>query len=141
MSRRGCHASEGSSLVEVLIATAILATALATLAGLFAGAVETNLTARYRAYTAILAVQKTEELVASRESLGTSAASGDELVDWSGAVARSDSGNDAGVFLRRWRIERNDSGTARIHVEVVRRHAGLLSPERTTLSTMVWSGP
>jgi Tfp pilus assembly protein PilV len=133
-------ATDGSSLVEVLIAASILATALATLAGLFARAIETNLTARDRAGTTILAVQKVEELIASRGSLGPAAANGEELIDWNGVVAGVESGNGA-VFVRRWRVEHAGSGTARVHVEVVSRRAGLLSPERTALWTMVRSGP
>jgi type II secretory pathway pseudopilin PulG len=52
----------GFSLLEVLIATAMLATAVVSLAGLFAVATRSNLASRGTTYAAILAAQKLEEL-------------------------------------------------------------------------------
>jgi type II secretory pathway pseudopilin PulG len=55
-------ADGGFSLVEVLVATGLLATALVTLAQLFAISTSSNLTARHVSYATVLAEQKVEEL-------------------------------------------------------------------------------
>jgi prepilin-type N-terminal cleavage/methylation domain-containing protein len=52
----------GFSLVEVLVATLLLATALTTLGQLFALSARSNIGARSTTYTAMLAQQKLEEL-------------------------------------------------------------------------------
>lgn len=52
----------GFSLIEVLIATLLLATALTTLGQLFALSARSNIGARSTTYTAMLAQQKLEEL-------------------------------------------------------------------------------
>jgi type II secretory pathway pseudopilin PulG len=52
----------GFSLVEVLVATLLLATSLVTLAQLFALSTQSNIGARNTTFTAILAQQKLEEL-------------------------------------------------------------------------------
>jgi prepilin-type N-terminal cleavage/methylation domain-containing protein len=52
----------GFSLVEVMVATGIVATTLMTLAQLFAVAVRANIDSRTTTYTAVLAEQKLEEL-------------------------------------------------------------------------------
>ena len=56
------HAEAGFSLVETLVATAILASALVALAELFGIAVKTNQTSRTNTFAAILAEQKIEQL-------------------------------------------------------------------------------
>jgi hypothetical protein len=61
-SARSRFSADGFSLVEVLVATGLLATALVTLAQLFALSTSTNLTARHVSYTTVLAQQKLEEL-------------------------------------------------------------------------------
>jgi type II secretory pathway pseudopilin PulG len=57
--RRG---DEGSSLVEVMVATGLLATSLVTLAQLFGMATRSNIASRSTTYAAVLAQQKVEEL-------------------------------------------------------------------------------
>jgi hypothetical protein len=52
----------GFSLIEVLVATVLLATAVVTLAQMFAVSSRSNLSARNSSYTTILAEQKVEEL-------------------------------------------------------------------------------
>jgi len=54
--------SYGFSLVETLVATTLMATAIVTLAELFALSTRTNVSARNTTYAAILAEQKMEEL-------------------------------------------------------------------------------
>ena len=59
---RSFSSSDGFSLAEVMVATALLATALVTLAQLFAVSTRTNLGSRNTTYAAVLAEQKLEEL-------------------------------------------------------------------------------
>jgi prepilin-type N-terminal cleavage/methylation domain-containing protein len=61
-SRSSASSAAGFSLVEVLIATVILAVALVSLAQLFALSTRSNMSARNTTYTAVLAQQKLEEL-------------------------------------------------------------------------------
>ena len=59
------HRVDGFSLVEVLIATGLLATAIAALAQVFAVATRSNVEARDTTYATVLAAQKLEELRAA----------------------------------------------------------------------------
>ena len=61
-SRSSASGESGFSLIEVLIATLILAIALVSLAQLFALSTKSNMGARNTTYTAVLAQQKLEEL-------------------------------------------------------------------------------
>ena len=61
-SRSSASSASGFSLIEVLIATLILAIALVSLAQLFAMSTRSNLGARNTTHTAVLAPQKLEEL-------------------------------------------------------------------------------
>jgi type II secretory pathway pseudopilin PulG len=61
-SRSSSSSAAGFSLIEVLIATLLLATALVTLAQLFGMATRSNIGARNTTYSAVLAQQKLEEL-------------------------------------------------------------------------------
>lgn len=61
-SRSSASSASGFSLIEVLIATLIMAIALVSLAQLFAMSTRTNMGARNTTYTAVLAQQKLEEL-------------------------------------------------------------------------------
>ena len=60
-ARRGASNS-GFSLLEVMVATALLATALVSLAQLFGMATRSNIGSRNTTYAAVLAQQKLEEL-------------------------------------------------------------------------------
>src|SRR5688572_19758438 len=59
---RSSDSAAGFSLIEVLIATMLLATALVMLAQLFALSTQSNIGARNTTFTAVLAQQKLEEL-------------------------------------------------------------------------------
>ena len=59
---RSSDSAAGFSLVEVLIATMLLATALVMLAQLFVLSTQSNIGARNTTFTAVLAQQKLEEL-------------------------------------------------------------------------------
>jgi prepilin-type N-terminal cleavage/methylation domain-containing protein len=87
MSPRGCES--GFSLLEVLIASSLLAGALVSLAQLFSLAVRSNVTSREITYAATLAAQKVEEL---------------RSLDWSFDAAGaqvSDSVTDTSVYPER----------------------------------------
>ena len=62
---RGSNGGEGFSLIEVLVATGILAVALSGLAPIFLVAARANVDARHSTYAAVLAAQKIEELRAA----------------------------------------------------------------------------
>src|SRR5436190_19848331 len=61
-SNNAYQADAGFSLVEVMFATAMLATALVALAQLFAVATKSNMVARNGTFTQVLAEQKMEQL-------------------------------------------------------------------------------
>jgi type II secretory pathway pseudopilin PulG len=62
LAKSRSSSESGFSLIEVLVATGLLATALVTLAQLFAYSTRSNVAARTGSYTSILAEQKVEEL-------------------------------------------------------------------------------
>jgi prepilin-type N-terminal cleavage/methylation domain-containing protein len=62
LARRGASNAAGFSLLEVLVATALLASALVSLAQLFAMSTKSNIGSRNTTYAAVLAQQKLEEL-------------------------------------------------------------------------------
>ena len=62
MAKSNSSSNAGFSLLEVLVATAILATALVSLAQLFALSTRSNIGSRNTTYASILAQQKLEEL-------------------------------------------------------------------------------
>src|SRR3954454_23037598 len=65
MTERRLSTDGGFSLVEVLVATGLLAGSLVTLASLFGIAMRSNLAARNVTYGTVLAQQKVEELRAT----------------------------------------------------------------------------
>lgn len=62
LAKFNSSSNAGFSLVETLVATTLMATAIATLAQLFALSTRTNVSAHYTTYAAVLAQQKMEEL-------------------------------------------------------------------------------
>ena len=62
MAKSNSSSNAGFSLLEVLVATALLASALVSLAQLFAMATKSNIGSRNTTYAAVLAQQKLEEL-------------------------------------------------------------------------------
>src|SRR5687768_2776638 len=138
------YREDGTSLIEVMVATGILVVALVSLAQLLTTAIRDNLTARNATYATILAGQKIEELRALAWS-----ADGEGFALSDPALSRSPSGtlttNTAGfvdyldqfghllgdgtdppegaVYTRRWAIEPspdNPADTLVIQVVVTR---------------------
>ncbi len=138
--------SDGFSLVEVLVAVGLMATALTTLASLFALSIESNLASRHRTYAAVLAQQKLEELRADAwESYSGQPSTGLDYVDLEGkvvGVGADPSGR--GVYARRWSIEPlpADPGNAVIiQVEAARKSSGLSPLDRSRVVTVKTKKP
>jgi Tfp pilus assembly protein PilV len=140
MQRQSVCPEAGFSLVEVLVAAGILATALVSIAALFPRAVEVNLAARTRVHATILAVQKIEELRASVSSSDAVAGSGEDRVAWSGETAEG-SGPGVSAFVRRWQLASATSGFVLLRVQVTGPPTGILSQERAEVTTFVRVGP
>lgn len=60
--KRSSSGQAGFSLIEVLVATAIMATGVLTMAGMFGLATKSNLSGRSNTYATVLAEQKLEQL-------------------------------------------------------------------------------
>ena len=83
----GFDRADGFSLVEVMVATGLLVTAVVTLAHVYTVATQANLASRHATYATILAAQKIEEF---RASPPTDATRAEDRV---------------GVYTRQWSIE------------------------------------
>jgi prepilin-type N-terminal cleavage/methylation domain-containing protein len=113
--------ADGFSLVEVLMAIALLAGALASLAQLLAMAVRANASAEATTLSAVLAVQKMEQLRGEGllgppgGSLQADAAGFADYLDAEGAAAAGD-GSRGVSFVRRWVVEAApfDPGRSRV---------------------------
>jgi Tfp pilus assembly protein PilV len=124
--RRKSHDAAGFSVVETLVAVAILAGALASLAQLFGVAAAANQRARRTTVATLLASQKMEELrsLPWDAALGPSPAGSlqtgvDGYYDFFDARCQQfdSSSAPAGVaFIRRWSIERLSADPGRANV-------------------------
>ena len=130
----GVRLDGGFSLVEVMIATTLLATSLAALAELFAISVSNNTVARNGTFTAVLAAQKMEQLRGSADlapsTVNTLQANTDGYVDYldpngnpleGGTVIPNNT-----AYIRRWYIEplpTSLNNTLVLQVLVTRRRA------------------
>jgi Tfp pilus assembly protein PilV len=102
----------GSTLIEAVVAIAILATAVVSLAGLVSVAVRTIALTRERTVAAILAAQKLEELFVATRPLSQSppdAVSHDEAgfvdyLDAAGVVVSGGAAARSVVYVRRWAV-------------------------------------
>ena len=102
--------TSGTSLIEAIVATAVVATAIATLAGLLSLAAHTVMLGRDRTLAAIHAQAKLESLRASRASMAASPSDAlthnvsgwSEFLDMDGRRAGHDAGYAGAVFVRRW---------------------------------------
>jgi prepilin-type N-terminal cleavage/methylation domain-containing protein len=123
MTRSGGNA--GFSLIEVLIAAAVLASALAGLAMILPRALDATRESGERFTATMAARQKLDELLTSVNATGF-APSGEDVVALSGA----------GRFERRWRIEAAEGGAGPLAIRVEVRRAGAGIAGRTTLATL-----
>jgi prepilin-type N-terminal cleavage/methylation domain-containing protein len=129
----GVSENSGFSLIEVMIATVLLATALTALAELFAVSVRNNVVAKHGTFAAALAAQKIEQLrgdgrMASSSS-NTLQVSTDGYVDFldpNGTVL-GNAGTaipDGTAYIRRWSVDPSPAGSAFvIQVLVTRRRS------------------
>ena len=97
--RHRADTEHGFSLIEVLIASGILAAAAVALSGLCVLSVEALLAARQRSVAAILATARLEELLADPDALRD----GVDGSDWVGpsGMGQPDAG---GGYQRHWRV-------------------------------------
>jgi prepilin-type N-terminal cleavage/methylation domain-containing protein len=124
---------EGFSLIEVLVATTVVAAGLGALAQLAIGAIRTNERARHESFAVLTASEKLEQLRSAAwagdvlqlapspdESLEANTAGYFEILDRGGTLVIEPDEN--GLYVRRWSIEGNaDPDLFRIHVVVERR--------------------
>ena len=99
--------ARGFSLVETLIATALMATALVSIAHFIGGAAQSGTAARTRALAALMAAQKMEEIrVVSWNDVAVMPPAGVEYLDVSGHARCPDADVPCGdaVFVRRWSV-------------------------------------
>jgi len=130
-------ATEGFSLVEVLIATGILITAAAAIPQLFMAATRANVEAGAITWATTLAAQKLEEL----EAQSSLDAIGDESVDYLDSSGALDvPGSPPPAYRRRWWIEPlpwAPEGTLVLGVAVSRyREGDDATPETVELVTL-----
>ena len=104
--------SAGSSLVEVIVATALLATSLVAAAQLAAAAIGSNVASRTTTYTTTLAAQKLEQLRSEGEIapsppdvLEEDTPGYVDYVDAWGAALEGGSPPDGAIYVRRWAVE------------------------------------
>jgi hypothetical protein len=104
--------SAGTGLIEAVIATAVVATALGVLAGLSMVAARAIMTARDRSLAVIHAQTKLERLrtqpvaspVSPPDALERDVAGNVEYLDASGRVNGEGNPAERRVFVRRWRV-------------------------------------
>lgn len=111
----------GFTLVETVIATSLLATALVALAQFVGAAVETGAAARARGATALMAIQKMEQLRALPwTAVAALPVHSTDFLDASGHERCSGSSTPCGdaVFARRWSATTAPFSTGVVLIEV-----------------------
>jgi hypothetical protein len=111
------RANDGSTLVEVLVATLVLVTSVLGVAQLFLLAAATNAAARDTTITTTLAAQKVEQLLSSHRE---DASLIDHVDRWGQVVGTAESPPANAAFTRRWSIEPLSADTVVISVRVGR---------------------
>jgi hypothetical protein len=109
---------DGTTLIEVLVATLVLVSGILGIAQLFLVAAAANAAARDSTVAATLAAQKIEQL------LSTDLSGGSGLVDhvdlWGRVVGTGESPPSSAIYTRRWSIEPLSAETVAIRVRVGR---------------------
>ena len=109
------HCDErGFSLIEVVIATGILGTALITVAALLTMSTDALLAARQRTAAAALASARLEELLADTAALRAGVESSDQVNDAGGVEPRA-----SGWFHREWSVRASAAFPDRLVVATV----------------------
>jgi len=137
------RANDGSSLIEVLVATLVLVTGVLGIAQLFLMAAATNAAARDTTIIATLAAQKIEQL------RSTDLAEATGLVDhvdmWGQVVSTAESPPANAIYTRRWSIEPLSADTFSIRVRVGRSDrrggSGPMAGETRVLAVAHARGP
>jgi Tfp pilus assembly protein PilV len=112
------RANNGSSLIEVLVATLVLVTGVLGIAQLFLIAAATNAAARDATIVATLAAQKIEQLRSTDPAEATGLV--DHVDRWGQVVGTAESPPANAVYTRRWSIEPLSADTVVIRVRVGR---------------------
>jgi len=112
------RANDGSSLVEVLVATLVLVTGVLGVAQLFLIAAVTNAAARDTTMATTLAAQKVEQLLST--DLVEESGRIDHVDRWGQVVGTAESPPANAVYTRRWAIEPLSAETVAIRVRVGR---------------------
>ena len=103
----------GFALIEVLVATGIVAAGLVSLAQLMAGAVAVNAAARHDTVASMLAAQKVEEL---RTGSVLPIESVEQVDAWGRVIGSGESRPPGATHTRRWTIRPVPSGPPRLVV-------------------------
>jgi prepilin-type N-terminal cleavage/methylation domain-containing protein len=93
----------GFSLVEVLVASALLVGAITTLAHVFVFAARANVEAQYATYATVLAMQKMEELRST--SMPIEILDAVDYADFRGDVLIEGGDSARAAYERRWTVE------------------------------------
>jgi prepilin-type N-terminal cleavage/methylation domain-containing protein len=135
----------GFSLLEVLVAVALLAGALTSLAQLFAIATDANANASRTTVSAVIAAQKMEELrgagadlsMFSAGSLTTNTSGYCDFFDASGRLLAVDvAPSEGAVYVRRWSVEPLATDAEARVLQVVVSRSSATGEARTQ-----WPGP
>lgn len=135
----------GLGLVEVLIATGLLATLVAGLGSVLAASTRSVLAARHRTSALILAVDQVERL-RGEIGRGQRPASGSDYLDRSGRpLSRRSTGPTERMFVRAWQVRRHSRAGGVFTVDVMvapvrsgeRLVAGVPPPDGARLLTLV----
>jgi Tfp pilus assembly protein PilV len=112
------RANDGSTLVEVLVATLVLVTGVLGVAQLFLIAAAANAAARDTTVTTTLAAQKVEQLLSAELSAATGLV--DHVDMWGRVVGTGESPPANALYTRRWSFEPLSADTVAIRVRVGR---------------------
>jgi Tfp pilus assembly protein PilV len=130
------RADNGSSLIEVLVATVVLVAGVLGIAQLFLMAAAMNAAAQDTTIVATLAAQKIEQLRST--DLAAETGRVDHVDTWGQVVSTTDSPPANAVYTRRWSIEPLSADTVAIRVRVGRSDrtggAGVMAGETRVLS-------
>jgi hypothetical protein len=122
---------DGSSLIEVLVATLVLVSGVLAIAQLFLIAAATNAAARDGTVATTLASQKVEQLIST--DFPDAAGRVDHVDRWGRVVGSGESPPSNAIYTRRWSIEPLSPDSFAIRVRVGRTdragHSGRIAGE------------